>query len=174
LISSGWLEPFGLSNSSAGPPALTVRSTISVTSRCGSTSAETRTSSFSRSSSAIQARRSVGLGMTTSLRLQCVFDRIGEGDVLPFDPAAFEPFALPLDHASSVDVPLRLPLSDPPAALFGLDSTPEQTGFRNSSLGGCRRGESSEEVDDQLPVLDRRGDPERVSPVCLGLGPSSK
>ena len=32
-------EPFGRSNSSAGPPARTVRSTISVTSSCGSTSA---------------------------------------------------------------------------------------------------------------------------------------
>ena len=40
------------------PAGLDVRSTISVTSRCGSTSAATRTSSPSRSSSAIQSRRS--------------------------------------------------------------------------------------------------------------------
>ena len=58
LISSGCSEPFGCSKRSAGPPALTVRSTISVISRCGSTSAATRTSSPSRSSSAIQSRRS--------------------------------------------------------------------------------------------------------------------
>jgi hypothetical protein len=44
----------------AGPPGLTTRSVISVISRCGSTSAETRTSSPSRSSSAIQSRRSRG------------------------------------------------------------------------------------------------------------------
>ena len=43
-----------------GRPARTVRSTISVTSRCGSTSASTRTSSPSRSSSAIHSRRSSG------------------------------------------------------------------------------------------------------------------
>ena len=60
LIRSGCSDPFGFSNSSAGPPAFTVRSTISVISRSGSTSAETRTSSPSRSSSAIQSRRSRG------------------------------------------------------------------------------------------------------------------
>ena len=49
LISSGCCAPFALSKRSAGPPAFTVRSTISVTSRCGSTSAVTRTSSPSRS-----------------------------------------------------------------------------------------------------------------------------
>ena len=58
LISSGWLAPFGFSKRSAGPPALTVRSTISVISRSGSTSAVTRTSSPSRSRTAIQSRRS--------------------------------------------------------------------------------------------------------------------
>src|SRR5919197_3262408 len=71
LISSGRSAPLGLSNSSAGPPALTVRSTISVISRCGSTSAETRTSSPSRSSSAIQERRSdegaIGASVSRSL-----------------------------------------------------------------------------------------------------------
>ena len=60
LISSGWRAPLTLSNRSAGPPALTVRSTISVISRYGSTSARTRTSSPSRSSRAIQSRRSAG------------------------------------------------------------------------------------------------------------------
>src|SRR3954454_7114709 len=58
LIRSGCFALFGRSKSSAGPPALTVRSTISVISRSGSTSAETRTSSPSRSSSAIHSRRS--------------------------------------------------------------------------------------------------------------------
>ena len=44
LISSGCSEPFGFSKSSAGPPpALTSRSTISVISRYGSTSALMRT-----------------------------------------------------------------------------------------------------------------------------------
>ena len=72
LISSGCSEPFGFSNSSAGPPALTVRSTISVISRSGSTSAETRTSSPSRSSSAIQSRRSfTGASLRT--------ERVGDG-----------------------------------------------------------------------------------------------
>ena len=59
LISSGCSEPFGFSKSSAGPPPdLTRRSTISVISRCGSTSAVIRCSSPSRSRSAIQSRRS--------------------------------------------------------------------------------------------------------------------
>ena len=58
LISSGCREPLTFSNRSAGPPALTMRSTISVISRSGSTSAATRTSSPSRSSSAIHSRRS--------------------------------------------------------------------------------------------------------------------
>ena len=60
LTSSGRSLPRGRSKRSAGPPAFTVRSTISVISRCGSTSAETRTSSPSRSRSAIHARRSAG------------------------------------------------------------------------------------------------------------------
>src|SRR5439155_812127 len=64
FTSSGCDEPFGFSNRSAGPPALTTRSTISVTSRCGSTSAETRASSPSRSRSPIQSRRSPGGAMT--------------------------------------------------------------------------------------------------------------
>ena len=63
LTSSGIALPAGCSKSSAGPPARTVRSTISVISRCGSTSAATRTSSPSRSRSAIHSRRSrVGIG----------------------------------------------------------------------------------------------------------------
>ena len=60
LISSGCSEPFGFSNSSAGPPPdFTRRSTISVISRYGSTSAVIRCSSPSRSSSAIHSRRSL-------------------------------------------------------------------------------------------------------------------
>ena len=60
LISSGRREPFVRSNRSAGPPAFTVRSTISVISRSGSTSAETRTSSPSSLEQAIHSRRSEG------------------------------------------------------------------------------------------------------------------
>ena len=60
LIRSGCSEPLTFSNRSAGPPDLTVRSLISVISRCGSTSAEMRLSSPSRSRRAIQARRSRG------------------------------------------------------------------------------------------------------------------
>ncbi len=60
FTSSGCSLPAGRSNSSAGPPAFTVLSTISVTSSAGLTSALTRTSSPSRSSSAIQSRRSAG------------------------------------------------------------------------------------------------------------------
>ena len=56
----GMLDPFGRSNRSAGPPALTVRSTISVISRYGSASAETRTSSPSSSSRRIRSRGSPG------------------------------------------------------------------------------------------------------------------
>ena len=59
LMSSGIALPFGCSNSSAGPPARTVRATISVTSSFGSTAAETRTSSPDRSSRAIHSRRSL-------------------------------------------------------------------------------------------------------------------
>src|SRR3954452_14419149 len=83
LIRSGCSAPRGRSKSSAAPPALTVRSTISVISRSGSTSADTRTSSPSRSSNAIQSRRSfagtrrvygvwlgapLGLGLAAALR----------------------------------------------------------------------------------------------------------
>src|SRR5262245_57030761 len=60
LIRSGCSEPLTFSNTRAGPPALTVRSLIAVISRYGSTSVETRLSSPSRSSRAIQARRSRG------------------------------------------------------------------------------------------------------------------
>ena len=60
LIRSGCSEPLTFSNRSAGPPDLTVRSLISVISRCGSTSAAMRLSSPSRSRRAIQARRSRG------------------------------------------------------------------------------------------------------------------
>ncbi len=67
FTSSGWAAPFGRSNRSAGPPAFTVRSTISVASRSGSTSAATRTSSPSRSSRAIQSRRSAGGATPVSL-----------------------------------------------------------------------------------------------------------
>src|SRR5581483_469019 len=63
LMSRACSEPFGRSNRSAGPPAFTVRSTISVISRSGSTSAVTRTSSPSRSSSAIQSRRSFSIAL---------------------------------------------------------------------------------------------------------------
>ena len=50
----------------AGPPALTTRSTISVISRSGSTSAATRRSSPSRSRSAIHSRRSRGSADTAA------------------------------------------------------------------------------------------------------------
>ncbi len=64
LTRSGCRAPFGFSKSTAGPPPFTRRSTISVASRSGSTSAETRTSSPSRSRSAIHSRRSeTGLGI---------------------------------------------------------------------------------------------------------------
>src|SRR5215218_5031810 len=68
LIRSAWLEPRGFSNRSAGPPLFTVRSTISVISRSGSTSASTRTSSPSSSSRRIHARRSAGGATRPSLR----------------------------------------------------------------------------------------------------------
>ena len=73
LIRSGSCEPFVRSNRSAGPPLLTVRSTISVTSRYGSTSALTRTSSPSRSRSAIHSRRSAGA--VTALQSRALFAR---------------------------------------------------------------------------------------------------
>ena len=58
LIRSGSDEPRTLRNSSAGPPALTTRSAISLISRWGSTSAVTSTSSPSRPSRSIHSRRS--------------------------------------------------------------------------------------------------------------------
>jgi hypothetical protein len=60
LIRSGWFEPWTFSNSSAGPPALTVRSLISVTSSWGSTSAPMRTSYPSRSRRSIHSCGSLG------------------------------------------------------------------------------------------------------------------
>src|ERR1700730_10159796 len=80
LISSGWLEPLGRSNSRAGPPAWTVRSTISVISRSGSTSTETRASSPSRSSSAIQSRRSLTPASLMTL-MRVYVTRAGRGFV---------------------------------------------------------------------------------------------
>src|SRR5262249_43770373 len=70
----------GCSKRSAGPPAFTVRSTISVISRLGSTSGDTRTSSPSRSSSAIHSRRSRGGAKAASVYgverlLNCVVRR---------------------------------------------------------------------------------------------------
>ena len=62
-------SPSGFSKRSAGPPERTVRSTISVTSRYGSTSAATRTSSPSRSRRAIHSRRSAGGLIAVSLGL---------------------------------------------------------------------------------------------------------
>src|SRR6478672_10896547 len=88
LISSGWLAPFGLSKRSAGPPAFTVRSTISVISRSGSTSAATRTSSPSRSSSAIHSRRScIGIGSAPVAQPVCF---LGDGDHREKDEAGHE------------------------------------------------------------------------------------
>ena len=58
LISSGSDDPRTFRNSSAGPPALTTRSAISLISRYGSTSAVTSTSSPSRPSRSIHSRRS--------------------------------------------------------------------------------------------------------------------
>ena len=82
LIRSGCCASFGRSNRSAGPPALTVRSTISVISRSGSTSAATRTSSPSRSRSEIQSRRSF-TDTAPSLRraLRCLTQRRDEVSV---------------------------------------------------------------------------------------------
>src|SRR6478752_10124907 len=84
LMSSGCSAPFGFSNRSAGPPALTVRSTISVISRSGSTSADTRTSSPSRSSSAIQSRRSFAdtarLAVAAAPALPAPVDQLTERD----------------------------------------------------------------------------------------------
>ena len=68
LIRSGSREPLTFSKSSAGPPDLTTRSVISVISSSGSTSAVTRTSSSSRSRSAIHSRRSLaGAAMRASV-----------------------------------------------------------------------------------------------------------
>ncbi len=58
FIARGMLEPRTFSKSSAGPPALFTRSTISPTSRYGSTSALMRLRSPSRSSALSRERRS--------------------------------------------------------------------------------------------------------------------
>ena len=83
LISSGCRAPFGFSNRSAGPPALTVRSTISVISRSGSTSAATRTSSPSRSSSAIQSRRSAAGPSRSVYGRERILDRASSEQLRP-------------------------------------------------------------------------------------------
>ena len=78
LMSRGCSEPFGFSKSRAGPPpALTSRSTISVISRYGSTSAVMRCSSPARSSSAIHSRRSL-----TGAKAGSVYGREGVLDRL--------------------------------------------------------------------------------------------
>ena len=80
LIRSGWCEPFGFSNSSAGPPALTTRSVISVISRSGSTSAEMRRSSPWRSRSAIHSRRCRGDATARSVYFQGIRDGLVEAE----------------------------------------------------------------------------------------------
>ena len=59
LISTGTREPFGFSNSSAGPCDFTERSANSVISRTGSTSNGTRFSSPCFSRAWMKSRRSV-------------------------------------------------------------------------------------------------------------------
>ena len=67
LIRSGRSEPLTFLKRSAAPPDLTTRSTISVISRYGSTSASTSTNSPSRLSRSIQERRSAtGTGPSLS------------------------------------------------------------------------------------------------------------
>src|SRR5215831_3825425 len=115
LISSGWLE-FGFSNSNAGPPALTTRSVISVISRCGSTSACTRTSSPSRSSIAIQSRRSrIAVSLwsrrgarrpprrPTGARLGAALERVLDG-VLEREGSALSAAALEVGALDPLDV----------------------------------------------------------------------
>ena len=58
LIRRGTREPFGFSNSKAGPPARVTRSVISVISRTGSISAAMRRNSPSFSSLAMNSRKS--------------------------------------------------------------------------------------------------------------------
>src|SRR5271154_1373327 len=59
LVTTGMREPFGRSNSNAGPAAFTARSEISVISRTGSTSSEMRRSSSCFSSLWMKSRRSL-------------------------------------------------------------------------------------------------------------------
>src|SRR5277367_5202990 len=58
LVTTGTREPFGLSNSSAGPPAFTVRSEISVISYTGSTSISILRNSSFFSSVLMKSRKS--------------------------------------------------------------------------------------------------------------------
>ena len=77
LMRSGRCEPLTFVKRSAGPPLLTTRSVISVTSRYGSTSASISTSSPSRRSRSIQERRSAAGTAVESIRVGAGYAPVG-------------------------------------------------------------------------------------------------
>src|SRR3954451_17561677 len=136
LISSGCRAPLTFSKRRAGPPALTTRSLISVISRSGSTSAETRTSSPSRSRSAIQARRSaagaidVSLGRWSRGAAADVVEALGDGHRAPLRPPALE-FVSPDDARRGLVFGARKrPRRQRLPSLERLDGAPEDTGSK--------------------------------------------
>src|SRR3954470_7076809 len=163
LIKRGWLAPFGRSNSSAGPPALTVRSTISVTSRCGSTSAETRTSSPSRSSSAIQERRSAGGAKARSVYVgQRQLNRVCERQRTAGAVAALELRQVGDDVAREL-VALGLPLAHTPAGRVRVRRPQKPSGALGVSLGRRDPGEEGQSEDHSLAVADPAGDQQALA-----------
>ena len=73
LMSTGIFEPFGFSNSSAGPPFFTERSANSVISSFGSTSKEMRFSSLFFSRARMKSRRSSYAMLSMSIYYHCKF-----------------------------------------------------------------------------------------------------
>src|SRR4051794_9803593 len=173
LIRSGWRAPLGCSKSSAGPAALTVRSTISVTSRCGSTSAETRTSSPSRSSSAIQERRSAGGAKARSVYVgQRELNRICERQRTAGAVAALELRHVGDDVAREI-VAFILPLADTPAGRFRVRSPQKPPGPFGVSRGRRDPGEEGQSEDHSLAVADPAGDRQALaSPRACVVGPT--
>src|SRR5919109_345050 len=150
LIRSGWSDPLTFSNKSAGPLPLTTRSVISVISRCGSTSARTRRNSSSRSSIAIQARRSLGGAKARSVYGRRCFLDLSRRRILP--PSARRLDGLGRDCCEPGEVPIALGGAELDSAEFRVPfgGSPQVGGGVRLSIRGRHGGEPSNAVRDWI------------------------
>ena len=171
LISSGCVAPFGCSKRSAGPPALTVRSTISVTSRYGSTSVETRTSSPSRLEEPDPLAQVGGRRHEVSLWLQAraQFAESANATANAFvrpRAAVHERGPARTRRLRTVQAPARTRGERPPTARSARDSlrlqrTPADAAGLLMPPGGKDARQHREPPDDLQPVAEARKDQQR-------------